>query len=578
MNFTKRLAVVVCIALLSACSGGGGSAPTVNQNNNVQTPTGTPPQTVMIRLSFSIPSGSVTQANSRSPKFVSNQINSAILTAYTPNGAAYRGDNAHTTTVSTYADLSTNSPNCAPPVGGARSCSIFLPAPATVNCTPAAGADGCDFFEIDTYSGTAVGAPCGGGTFAACTGVTGNELSIGTDGNGASDNGYPVAAGSSVNVSLGLQGIINNFALTTPASYSNGIPGWPLAPFSANAPLLVLSGVAGNAANTAVVLETVAGFPNAQDPGSQNIRGGTCTNGDLFANGITTNAVTAGGLWYGVDGGAGGTQQAVLSLQPCGTNGFLPNPTQGINTYFPNDQIMARYLGGGIPGNQEAATPTAPYFAYITGTSYSEFGSPPGINFNWIATPATAPNAFNHPYPLFPAPGCGTGACTPENPIATTNIAVAPLFAQTFTGAAGAGETDSAALGHALLNLAGPGSTARVYAAQAAPPTLAANTAIQFGAGYTQPALSAGCSGTVNNTPQVAVSVSSKQVGTGQAGSWFGAKYNVTAGNFPSPNNGGTLGNATGSCVITLSDGINSVQVWVNNSVATGGAVIVIGP
>jgi hypothetical protein len=572
MNFTKRLAVVVVIALLSACSGGGGSAPTVNQNNNVQTPTGSTPQTVMIHLAFSIPGGRAPSANSRSPKFVSNQINSAILTAYTPNGGAYRGDNDHLTTVSTYADLTPTSPNCAPPdVNGARSCSIFLPAPVTAACTPGAGADGCDFFEIDTYSGApSPGTPCGGGAAPACTGVTGNELSIGTDGNGANDNGYAVAAGSNVSVSLGLQGIINNFALTTPATYPNGAGGNYPAPFNVSEPMLVLSGLAGPSTNTPVVLEAQPGFPNAQDPGGQNIRGGSCTNGDLFADGINTNAVPSGGAFYGVDGGASGTHQAVLSLQPCGTNGFLANPTQGINTYFPADQIMAQYLGGGGAGSEEAPTPTAPYFAYITGTSYSEFSSPPGINWNWIATPATAPSAFNHPYPLFPAPGCGTGSCTPEDPIATTAIAVAPLFAQTFTGAANTNESDSAASGHAVLNLAGPGTSGRAYADQVVAPTSVANTT-SLGSGYTA-TLSSACSGTVNSTPQVAASLSATTLLTGSAGTpGYGAKWTVTAGNLPSN------GTATG-CVITVSDGFNSAKIWVTNSVATGGAVIVIGP
>jgi DNA-binding beta-propeller fold protein YncE len=596
MRQSRAVTALVILVLLAACSGGGGSAPTPVLNGTNPAPTG---KTVMIQLNFTIPGGVVTSSNSRSPQFVSNAIKSAILTAYQPT-AGVRGNSDSTNSVSTYADLSSTSPNCSANGNGSRSCSIFLPAPVTAACVPAAGADGCDFFEIDTYAGNpSPSTPCGGGVGnPACTGVNGNELSIGTDGgNGVGnspngiDNGYTVTAGSSISVSLGLEGIINSFVLTSPASYPTGVgSNWPVPFNDLTHPLLVLSGLAGIGPNTTVVLESQPGFPNAVDASGgtkPNIASGTCTNGDLFANGITTNAVTSGGAWYAVDGGAGGSQQAVLSLQPCGTSGFLANPTQGINTYFPADQIMAQYLGGGGAGAQEPnGLNHPPYFAYIAGTNYTMFATGVPAQNNWVSPPASATNTYAHPYPLTPVPVCGTGTCTaidavarnvlslrqPEGPIFGThvNLAVAPLFAQTYTGSAGSNESDSASTGHAVLVLSGSGSSGRIYADQVVAPTFGTNNNFgSLGASYTA-TLSTGCSGTAaNGTAQVAASIGSKTVGTG-SGTFFGAQWTVTAGNLPSNGSGAP----TTSCVITLSDGVNSVPVWISNSIASGGVSI----
>jgi sugar lactone lactonase YvrE len=337
-------------------------------------------------------------------------------------------------------------------------------------------------------------------------------------------------------------------------------------------------------------LETQAGFPNAQDDsgGSKpNIAGGTCTNGDLFANGITTNA-TGAGPFFAVDGGAGGSNQTQLKLQPCGTSGFQTSPTQGINTYFPNDQIQGTYLGGGSAGAQEPSGGNhPPYFAYITGTTYTMFTTGVPAQNNWVSPPATS-SAYAHPYPLSPTPGCGvTSGCTFVDAAARqllsarrpevifgnqVNIAVAPLFAQTYHGAVGAGESDSAANGHAILALNGPGDSGRVFADQVVAPSFGTNgNGGNLGNSYAATA-SSGCSGTVNGMPQVAATISIPGIGTGSA-TFFGAQWIVTAGNLPSNGSGAP----TTSCVITLSDGVNSVPVWISNSVAGGGATIIIG-
>jgi hypothetical protein len=589
LRFVSALTIAV---LLAACSGGGSRTTPQPSGGTVTNPTsGSTLPTAMIRLTFSIP-GTAPAASSttRKPEFVSNQINSAIVSAYQlANPANPRGNTNNAGLVSSYIDLTPTSPNC---TGGTpRTCSIFLPAPVTPSCNTGTGA-GCDFFEIDTYSGAPLpSSPCGGGAAPACTGVTGNQLSIGTDGNGASDNGYNVTAGGNVSVSLGLEGIIKNFALTTPATWPNGVgANWP-APFNDTAhPLFALSGLAGVGTNTPVVLEAQTGFPNALDAGGaggqQAIRGGTCTNGDLFANGITTNANPVAGVFFAQDGGAGGPNQTQLKLQPCGTSGFLPSPAQGISTFFPNDQIQGTYSGGGGSGNEEVG-PAAPYYSYLTGTAYDLFTTGQPLQNNWVSPPTTGGSAYAHPYPLSPTPICNAGGpdtgCTHVNPAATAkvNLAVVPLFAQTFTGAAGQNENDSAAggpnPGHAVLNLSGPGSSGRIYADQVIAPT----TPLGASGGNYAFSPSAGCSGTVNGTSQQVGNANAPTLLRGNDGtpaltgtSGFGLRGTITGGNYPSPHGGGTLGDPTLSCVLTISDGINSVPVWISNSVANGNVSI----
>lgn len=566
--------------------------PSVAQNPIGNSGSGMARQTATVKLSFTLPGPASASrsrapqsvkrwtAAARTPKFVSPLIASAVAIAYQQNAPGVPGNTNFTGLAATYLDLSPGSPNCTANPNGSRSCTVFLPAPLTPSCAPGSGV-GCDFFELDTYDDVpATNDPsgdCGGGALGPCTGVNGVVLSIGTDGgNGVAnapqglDQGYKVTTGSSVSVSLGLQGVP---VLVLPTCcYLSGNPAYPPPVNNTFATLFVAPGVAGSGANAPLVLSNLFGAPVVIDNDFDVIAGGNCTNGDLFATGITTNFTTNGVNDFAVDG-AGGTNQVALKLQPCGTSGFQALPAQGINVYFPNDQLQLQYLGGGSAGNEEIG-PVPPYFASITGSLPSLPASP--LAANWNTPPATS-QAYGHPQPLNPVVGCGAGTCFPVgDPIPPINVVIAPLFAQTFTGAAGANENDSAAggpnPGHAVINLT-PGASGRIYADQLTYPD-------QDGAFLQNYAAtpSAGCSSTVNGTPQVSVSI-----GTGVPldGSHFpkgyGMAWLVNAGNLAS-NASATSGNGTTSCVVTLTDGFNSVPVWVNNGVGNGTISIPLGP
>jgi sugar lactone lactonase YvrE len=561
-----RLAAAAALAVgLAACSGGGSPSapPAANTGSNPSSGSNLP--TAMVRLTFTIPGGSSTSANSRSPQFVSRSIQSAIATAYQTPGAP-------TNVTSIYLDLSSTSHICTANGNGSRSCSVFFPAPV-----------GTDYFELDTYSGLpAPSSPCGGvgpgPSFTPdppCTGVNGAELSSGTSG-GPGNAGIVIGPGSGSTVNIGLQGIIIAFSgpqgvcrTGDPVALCNAVPN------GGTASLFAISGLGNGVANTSVVLSSLAGTPVAEDANldvSHSISGGTCTNGDLFANGIAItniagNKPTEGG------GGAGGNFTS-MALQPCNGGGFSNAPAQGFNVLFPNDQVQASYSGGGTAGNETAAG-VPPYFAYISGSLQSFPGSV--VAGNWTAPPATciaATTCSAHPAPLGsgitggsqPGHGAGNGNTDAQGGIEVNDV-LAPLFAYvTDAASAGGASRDSSGSGataHAVVNLASPGSTGIMYAAQFLLPT---------GGAYAAPALSAGCSSSASGTPQVAVTVGAPtdRTGGGGANPGWGRSWPLTAGNVAS--NG--LGNAATSCVITLTDGFNSVQVWVANSVANGTIVV----
>lgn len=170
MKFLKAVALLAGVALVSACSGGGGSSPVINNPSGTQNTGTNPTQTAMIQIRFTIPGGAGPSSTKRRPDYISPSITSAILSAYqTSNNADERGGNNTTGTVSVYADLSSGSSSCTTNGNGSRTCSIFLPAPATPSCVVTTGV-GCDFFEMDAYAGGAQSsggvAPtvhCGGG-------------------------------------------------------------------------------------------------------------------------------------------------------------------------------------------------------------------------------------------------------------------------------------------------------------------------------------------------------------------------------------------------------------------------------
>jgi streptogramin lyase len=550
VGLTRAVFVFGTLLALTACSGGGSrSTPSLvpSSGTNSTPAPGTPMATV--HMTFIIPAaGASTSSKSRSPMYVSPSIQSAIATAYQTPGTP-------TNVASVYLDLSANSPSCQNNAGQ-RSCSVFFPAPV-----------GTDYFELDAYSGTAVGTPCGPVPAATqCTGVNGFELSSGTSG-GPSNAGIAVGSGSSVSVNIGLQGIITTFSggsytcrTGDPAAFCTSLPS------SGTASVFGISGLGNGVANASAVLETLTGAPVALDASLNTISGTTCTNGDLFANGIAVTNISSNHPAEG--GGGSGGNYTSLALQPCGSSGFSTTPAQGFNVVFPNDQIQATYSGGGNAGNE---TSTPPYFAYLSGSLQSFPGSV--VALNWTSPPGTCVTATTcsaHPAPLGstitggaqPGPGAGNGATVAQGGVEVNEV-LSPLFAYvTDASSAGGASRDSSNSGspaHVVVNLSGPGGgNATIYAAQFLLPT---------GGAYTITG-SSGCT----SGAQVAVSLTNPVTLTGGGGAnpGWGKKATLVPGALAS--NGS--GNPSSSCVLTMSDGFNSVQVWVANSVASNSLTI----
>jgi len=545
--FVKRIAIVTAIALLSACSGGGHSATPVVNNNVNSTYTG---QTVMVHMTFTIPSAT-TSSTLRRPQFVSPNIMSAVASAYQQSAGAV------TSVVSTIIDLSPSSPTCSTGSGG-RTCTISLPAPV-----------GTDWFELDTYNQPPANSPCGPPPSTTCTAPTATplaELSVGTDG-GPTNSGYSVSSGSSVSVNIGLQGLIAKFSElgTSGTQYPSGSTrGTDPTDIQTN-PLFVVSALGGvSNPQGQIAPPTGANGILGLDYSGGTISGATCTRADLFANGIALGDTT--GSTYADPGGSytSGGLYTQLFLQPCGTSGFVASPNQGFYIAFPNDALAGTYSGLGATGG-EGASATAPYFSYVKGTSYTFPGSPTnGFAMQMSALNYTSPppssQASPHPFPLDPQP-----QVTPSVPITgkSSVTVLSPLFAAAVGSTAYSDSSNpSGGSGHAVLNLNGPGSTGTVWAAQFLLPT--------GSSGYTK-SLSSGCT----QASPAAVAV---QLGTGTAlvpgSTGWGMSWPVSAGTLAS---GGTSGAGGGpTCEITVSDGFNSVNIWVFNSVASGGGTITI--
>src|ERR1700676_4058338 len=84
MRSLRFVAALVTLAAVAACSGGGSqSTPQPQKTGSTSHTSGSTLPTTMIRLTFSIPGTSpAASSTTRKPEFVSNQINSAIVSAY----------------------------------------------------------------------------------------------------------------------------------------------------------------------------------------------------------------------------------------------------------------------------------------------------------------------------------------------------------------------------------------------------------------------------------------------------------------------------------------------------------------
>jgi hypothetical protein len=396
------------------------------------------------------------------------------------------------------------------------------------------------------------------------------ELSVGTDG-GPTNSGYVVSSGGSVSVNIGLQGLIAKFSElgTSGTQYPTGSGSRTGDPSDIGSnPLFVVSAKGGvSNPQGQIAPPTGANGLLALDASGGTISGGTCTRADLFGNGIPLGDTTTGAsTTFADDGGVfvSGGQYTQLFLQPCGTSGFLPNPSQGFYVAFPNDALAGTYSGLGATSAND--TSTAPYFAYVKGSSVAFPGAATGgfattLSAKNYVSPPTTSLASPHPYPVDPQP-----LVTPSVTIGASNSVsvLSPLFAAAKGSDAtyrDSSNTSGNGAGHAVLNLNGPGSTGTIWAAQFLLPT--------GSSGYTK-SLSSGC--TQASPAAVAVQLGSPTTLVPPSG--WGVSWSVSAGSLASGGTGSSDGGPM--CEVTVSDGFNSVNIWVFNSVARGGGTITI--
>jgi hypothetical protein len=532
MGTTKRIAVLVAIALLSACSGGGGSAPapTANTPNN---PTQQGPQS-QVRLTFSIPAPARTSSSTkRSPKFVAPTTQGAIVSLWTQStgcpGACTGSYN--TVALTNQINLSSGSGNCVNNADGSRTCSIYLPAAGTqAYCNPPSNTNGCDQFELDTYDQTppyVSEAGCNPGV--TCTY---NELAT-------AETGFlAVASGSTVSVVLSLEGIVDGFGLPfTPTEYPNGTSVASANSQLNNTPLYVGSALGNGVQQTGTIAASGVTIDDSDGNPITSLTATSCGVNDQYANriGITETEDLSGAFDTApvTTGLTIGPASYAIAVCP-GTGPFVqPQNDGGQGSYlaFPNDMVEGIYSGGPAAGGAGNETSTPPYYFWLHGAPIPWNG--------WPGQP-TPVTGF-----AVTAPGQGNGL-------------VAPLFAlvQNPASSGAPATVDSSNSGTATLRFNGPGTgTGTIWAAQFLLPSLST--------GYSMtPNAACGPFTDANNISQNVVTTQGPTAAT------WGASWVVTPGNVSSPN-------PNGSCVLTLSDGVNNVTVSVVNTVAGGGTIVI---
>jgi hypothetical protein len=522
----RRVAMCVSLAFLAACSGGGGNSTPASSPNQASGLPAAQGQT-QVRLLFTIPGGNATSSTARAPQFVSKNIQSAVASALQNSGSGYQAVN------SVVLDLSPTSPNCTSNPNGSRSCSVFFPAP-----------NGTDEFELDTYDVAPADLPTAASVARRaqdCNVQLGNarrtQQFCGPVDELSSAISAPVVVtpGSAISVSLALQGIVAGFS--DPGTNLTGYPALSgarspqamrqllYANCSAFLNLNCLpqyaQSVVGGVSAPGVVLQTI-NFPglnppniSALDGSGVPITGATpgCPAQDQFANSPIPLSVSE------PNGGGGSTQ---FQIAPC-AGVYSALETSGAISW-PLDLVKVTYNGGGSAGTPNNGT----YFAAVT------------------AQP-----------PVYPLGGGGailTGIIT--TPGQLTYI-IAPLFA--YLVDADTTVRTSAGGTQVVAHLAGPGTSAQLYALQYIGPNVGFNS-------YSATP-SAGCS----NAGQNVVSIVQGLAESDGNGVNFSQQWTLNAGNLASGN--------PSSCTITISDGVSGVPVTILNSVAGGnGATITIGP
>jgi hypothetical protein len=363
-------ALVMTIAVLSACHGGGtpaGPAPILSGSSTASYPQGA-------LLQFTIGSARTTSSNRRSPQYISPSILSAVATVYQQSGGVgpYSVQAAQL-----LIDLSSSSPNCQnnQPVSGERTCSIYMPAPV-----------GSDVFQLDTYDALVAN--------LHNSGI--HELST------ALSAPVTVTPGSSVSVTLALQGIIAGFTVPGSTAFQFGFLGTPTpspspspsptpSPTPSPSPTPTPAGP-----QTVVITATGAGtftIPSNWIPGVVSVQ----VIGGGGGGGTGTGQVGADDAGGG--GGGGGYAATNFSLTPgsmlsysvgsagtpgvAGGDSWFCNSTSSCSSSSDSNVVLAAHGGGAgaslLTGGSGGTAPTG-------GTTYTGGTGGTGTHFDNVSS------------------------------------------------------------------------------------------------------------------------------------------------------------------------------------------------